>query len=162
MQLTTIEITKPYLEFSAGHFTIFSPTHREKMHGHNFNLHADIVAEVQDIGIAFDYMIYKTKLLQMCKQLNGYFLLASQSPYFKLEEKGNSYIGAFNGETFSFPKDDVIVLPIRNVTVEELAEWFLAQLTQDKAAIEEHRIHAITLKVFSSPGQGAAASWKRI
>lgn len=159
--LTTLELTKPYLEFSAGHFTIFSATRREKMHGHNFNVHATILAEVQDNGMAFDYVIYKTKLLELCKKLNGFFLLPKHSPYFKIEEQADYYYGHFNQEKIPFPKTDVIILPIRNVTIEELATWFLEQLIQDKSSIEEHLIHGITIKVYSSPGQCASATWEK-
>lgn len=159
LELTVIELTKPYLEFSAGHFTIFSATRREKMHGHNFNVHATIAAAVHDNGMAFDYVIYKAKLLDLCKKLNGFFLLPAHSPHFKIEEQSDYYYGHFNQEKIPFPKTDVIILPIRNVTVEELSFWFLHQLTQDQAAIEEHAIHGITIKVYSSPGQCASANW---
>lgn len=161
LNLTTIELTKPYLEFSAGHFTIFSATRREKMHGHNFNVHATIVAEVRDNGMAFDYVIYKAKLLELCKKLNGFFLLPDQSPHFKIEEAQDYYYGHFNGEKIPFPKLDVIILPIRNVTIEELASWFLMQLTQDQPSIEEHFVHGITIQVYSSPGQCASARWEK-
>ncbi|TDI88420.1 MAG: 6-pyruvoyl tetrahydropterin synthase, partial [Chloroflexi bacterium] len=33
-----MEITKDYLHFSAAHFTIFSATRRENLHGHNFDV----------------------------------------------------------------------------------------------------------------------------
>ena len=39
-QLTTIELSKEYLKFSAGHFTVFSATERERLHGHNFSVSA--------------------------------------------------------------------------------------------------------------------------
>lgn len=159
--LTVIELTKPYLEFSAGHFTMFSATHREKLHGHNFNVHAEFLAEIQDSGIAFDYMIYKKKLLALCQQLNGYFLLAGKSPYLKIEEQDEFYCGIFNNEKILLPKSDVIIMPIRNVTIEELANWFLQQLVNQKEEIQEYRIHKIRLKVYSAPGQGALAKWEK-
>jgi 6-pyruvoyltetrahydropterin/6-carboxytetrahydropterin synthase len=159
--LTIIELTKPYLEFSAGHFTIFSATKREKMHGHNFNLHAEIEAEVSENGMAFDYAIYKKKLLELCKKLNGYFLLPSESPYFKIEQDEKYYYGIFNDEKIPFLKHDVIILPLRNITIEELARWFLEQLIQDQNDIKKYLIHAITIKVFSAPGQGAQTNWRR-
>lgn len=160
-KLTTLELTKEYLEFSAGHFTIFSATHREKMHGHNFNVYAEIVAEITDNGMAFDYAIYNNKLLQLCKKLNGYFLLPAHSPHMRLEEQGDYYYGYFHQEKIPFLKSDVIVLPLRNITIEALAEWFVKQLVEEKTAIEQHHIHKITIKVFSTPGVSASASWSK-
>ena len=160
-QLTTIELFKEYLEFSAGHFTIFSATRREKMHGHNFNVYAAITAEMTANGMAFDYAIYKEKIAALCEMLNGYFLLPSQSPYMRLEEDENYYYGYFNNEKLPFFKKDVLVLPIRNITIEELANWFIDQLTADQAALEEYLIEGMVIKIFSSPGQCASASWEK-
>ena len=123
LRLTTIQLSKEYHEFSAGHFTMFSATHRERMHGHNFTVNAAIDVVVQDNGIAFDYVIYKKKLSTLCKNLNGYFLLPSQSPYLTIEEQEDYYVGHFNNEKIPLPKADVVLLPLRNISVEELARW---------------------------------------
>jgi 6-pyruvoyltetrahydropterin/6-carboxytetrahydropterin synthase len=160
--LTTIELTKSYLEFSAGHFTMFSATHREKLHGHNFNVHAEFITEIQDHGISFDYMIYKKKLQALCQQLNGYFLLAGNSPHLRIEEQAEVYIGHFNGEKLYFPKSDVVILPLPNITIEELAAWFLQQLVTEKQDLDQYRIHKIKIKIYSAPGQCALAKWSRL
>ena len=159
--ITTLELTKDYLEFSAGHFTIFSATHREKMHGHNYNVYGVITAEINDNGMTFDYAIYKKKLLELCKKLNGYFLLPNNSPHLRLEEKDDLYYGYFHNEKIPFPKSDVLILPVKNVTIEELARWFIEQLTSESEEIKKHRIHGITIKVFSTPGVNAAATWEK-
>ena len=161
-ELTTLELFRDNFEFSAGHFTIFSAVRREKMHGHNFNVYALITAEIKENGMAFDYAIYKIKILELCKKLNGYFLLPTESPYLKVETQADSYIAHFNQEKLIFPKLDVILLPVRNITIEELATWFLEQLTTDQPAIAEHYIQAITIKVSSSVGQCASADWKKL
>ena len=36
---TTLELYKEEMKFSAGHFTIFSATERENLHGHNFSVY---------------------------------------------------------------------------------------------------------------------------
>lgn len=159
--MTTIELTKPYLEFSAGHFTVFSETKREKLHGHNFNVHAEITAEVTPNGMAFDYSIYKKKIYDLCRELNGYFLLANDSPYLKIVEEGNQYCCLFAQEKIYFPKDDVILMPLKNITVEELAIWFLNQLIAEKEEIKKYLIHQILIKVYSAPGQAASVVWER-
>lgn len=160
-RLTTIQLSKEYHEFSAGHFTMFSATHRERMHGHNFTVNAAIDVVVQDHGIAFDYAIYKDKLSKLCKQLNGYFLLPSKSPYLMIEEQEDYYVGHFNNEKIPLPKADVILLPLRNISVEELAIWFLDQLVSEAAEIEHYQIQGITIQVYSSPGQSASAVWEK-
>lgn len=161
LQLTTIELSKAYFNFSAGHFTIFSETHREKMHGHNFTVHAALLAAVSENGMAFDYVIYKNRIQAICKTIDGYFLLPGKSPYFKIEEEGDYYYGYFNQQKLPFLKNDVLILPLRNITIEELATWFLEQLIQDTKELDIHQIYGITIKVSSGPGQCADAKWER-
>ncbi len=50
-QLTTIEVSKEYLKFSAAHFTIFSATERERLNGHNFRVSAKITEPVGPNGM---------------------------------------------------------------------------------------------------------------
>jgi 6-pyruvoyltetrahydropterin/6-carboxytetrahydropterin synthase len=162
-RLTTLEISAEYLEFSAGHFTIFSPVHREKIHGHTYRVQATITAPIQaDLGLAFDYSVYKKILRDICEQLNGYFLLAGNSPHLKITAEQNSYRVLFNDEILLFPKTDIIMLPVVNSTIEELARWFTQQLLEDKSTLEKYQICAITMKVFSSPRQSAAYHWQRL
>jgi hypothetical protein len=47
---TVIEIQKEYLHFSAAHFTIFSATVRENLHGHNFHVGAQLSRRSGTLG----------------------------------------------------------------------------------------------------------------
>ena len=159
-EITTIELSKENLEFAAGHFTIFSPTVRERLHGHNFRVAAKIDAKIaKDRGMAFDYAVYKNIIKELCDQLDSYFLLPSESPYLKIEEEGDYYWAYFHEDKIPFLKKDVLLLPLRNISVEELARWFVEQLALDQEAIETHQVVGIYVQVFSGPGQGACASW---
>jgi 6-pyruvoyltetrahydropterin/6-carboxytetrahydropterin synthase len=158
-EITTLELSG--LEFAAGHFTILTPTVRERLHGHNFSIVAKIKADsIPNLGMAFDYRLYKKILSRLCQKLDGYFLLPTASPYLTVEEKGEYYYAYFNEDKIPFLKKDVLLLPLKNINVEELAKWFIKQLTADKEAIEKYRILDIHLQVFSAPGQGASACWK--
>jgi 6-pyruvoyltetrahydropterin/6-carboxytetrahydropterin synthase len=59
-----------------------------------------------------------------------------------------------------FLKRDATILPIRNVTVEELSNWFLEQIILDKQELIHNKIFEMTVKVFSGPGQSGIANWK--
>lgn len=155
MNLTVIELNKEYFTFSAGHFSIFSATKREKMHGHNFAVQIEILTEVNDDGIAFDYQIYKRKIEKLCAQLNGYFLLPEYSPHLFLTEQDEYYLAHFNHEKLYFLKTDVLLLPLRNITIEELSRWFLEKLINEKDEIIQYKIHAIKVRVFSTATQTA-------
>jgi len=157
----TVEIHQNELSFSAGHFTIFSATEREDLHGHNYYVGAQFRTVLSDNGLAFDYRIYKDKLRKLCAQLNLRFLLPAKSKFLKLEDKNTMWFAHFNDEQIPFLKRDVIILPISNVTIEELSHWFLEQLISAKDELDKHAIHAITISVFNGPSQSGSSSWER-
>lgn len=157
-RLTTIELSKEYLKFSAGHFTIFSATERERLHGHNFAVSASIVAPVGDNGLCFSYGDFKKKLERLCHSLDEYMLLPSLSPFLRIEEIGNEYQVHFNGETLRFLSSDCILLPIRNCTVEEFASYLLDQLLED-SDIANYQVRKVEMRVSSGPGQWGSCEW---
>ena len=48
-RLTTLYIDKESHKFSAAHYTIFSATERERLHGHNYSVSARIVAPMGEM-----------------------------------------------------------------------------------------------------------------
>lgn len=161
MELTTIELFREEMKFNAGHFTIFSATEREALHGHQFTVGVSITAEVGEGGIAFDYGVYKTKIISLCSQLNEIFLIAGDSPYLAIERDEEFIYLLFNGERIPFLEKDVLIMPLRNITVEELSRWFLLQLTSSEEELINFRIHEIVVKVYSCPGQSGSCRWRR-
>ena len=157
-QRTTISISKDYLHFSAAHFTIFSATERENLHGHNFFVEADAIGQIGDDGLCFDYNAMKQLLKELCDQLDETTLLAARSPHLDIEQGAGRVTVRFGDERLEFLPRDVTMLDMRNVTVEELAHWFLRRL---RASEEFKRlpIEEVTLRASSGPGQWASAHW---
>lgn len=158
MARTTIEISKEALHFAAAHFTVFSATERENLHGHNFQVAVDIDAEVGADGLAFDYNLVKTTLKALCDGLDERTLLPERSPYVSITEDNGYTVAHFNGERIPFLARDVLTLPVSNITVEALAEWLGGELLRDPR-IAELNMRKLTLKVSSGPGQWARASF---
>jgi 6-pyruvoyltetrahydropterin/6-carboxytetrahydropterin synthase len=160
-RVATLQLHPETLQFSAGHFTILSPTEREDLHGHNYSLSATFQVLLHQDGMNFDYRYYKKKLLALANQLDRHFLLPSQSRYLRIEDQGEWWIAHFQEEKIPFLKRDIVILPISNITIEELSAWFLEQLTQDPSELERHHIQALTIQVYNGPGHSGAAHWKR-
>ena len=158
MARTTIEISKEALHFAAAHFTIFSATERENLHGHNFQVAVDIDADVGVDGLAFDYNLVKSRLQVLCDELDERTLLPERSPHLAITEENGYTIAHFNGERIPFLARDVLTLPVSNITVEALAEWLGGELLRDPgiAALD---MRNLTVKVSSGPGQWASASF---
>ncbi|PCC73876.1 6-pyruvoyltetrahydropterin/6-carboxytetrahydropterin synthase [Nannocystis exedens] len=160
-ELVTIELYKEAMKFSAGHFTIFSADRRERMHGHNFAVQVSITGEPDDNGMMGDYGQFKRIVSGLCAGLDEWFLLPGRSPHLKLRDDGECVYAEFAGRTLPFLRSEVQVLPIRNITVEELARYLCARLVDDGQVLAVAPIHALTVKVSSGPGQLGAASWRR-
>jgi 6-pyruvoyltetrahydropterin/6-carboxytetrahydropterin synthase len=160
-QLVTLEFYRGSLHFSAGHFTIFSATERERIHGHNYYLEAAMTAEINEPGITFNYQIFRDRLATLCRQLHLYFLLPMHSPYLQITEQQDQYHVIFNNQVLFFPKSDVLLLPLRNITLEELSHWFIEQLSSDTDFIHHYQIHSIIIKCFNGTDHSAKAKWHR-
>jgi 6-pyruvoyltetrahydropterin/6-carboxytetrahydropterin synthase len=155
-RLATLYIDKESHKFSAAHYTIFSATERERLHGHNYSVSAMIAAPMGDNGFAADYNVYKRRIKALCDELDEYLILPAHSPHQSIEEEGDMYRVVFNGESMQFLRSDTRVLPIVNATVEEFAHYLLGQLL---AASAGEALAEVELSVSSGPGQRACARW---
>ena len=102
---------------------------------------------IQDNGLSFDYRIYKKKMHALCDQIDRHFLLPAHSRYLKLEEDGDYCIAHFNHKKIPFLKEDIIILPLTNITIEELSHWFLQKILEDQQEIEGHGIRGLTVRL---------------
>ncbi len=155
---TTIEIGKEYLHFGAAHFTIFSATEREDLHGHNFQVALEATAPIGSDGLTFDYNLLKTGLKVLCDELDEQVLMPSESPYLDIEKDDTYVTVTFNGERMPFLHRDITILPVRNITVEELALYLLQRLTEQEqiAALD---ISSMVLRCASGADQWAAVRY---
>ncbi len=160
-RFTTIEVNKENMKFSAAHFTIFSATERERLHGHNYSVFLAITAPVNDNGMCFSYGEIKDRVRAICDSLDEYTLLPEQSPYLRLEREGDYWKVGFADEVLWFLASDVLVLPIRNATVEEFARYLLERVRQDESFLRDNGVTGLTVKVSSGPGQCGSASWQQ-
>jgi 6-pyruvoyltetrahydropterin/6-carboxytetrahydropterin synthase len=155
-RLTTLYIDKESHKFSAAHFTIFSATERERLHGHNYSVSARIVAPMGDNGFAADYNVYKSRIARVCEELDEYLLLAGDSPHLRIDTQGEEYLVRYADDEMRFLRKDTRVLPVRNVTVEELSHYLLGELLALSAGDD---LVEVELGVASGPGQKGCATW---
>ena len=156
-RLTTLYIDKESHKFSAAHYTIFSATERERLHGHNYSVSARIVAPVGENGFSADYNVYKSRLKTLCDELDEYMLLAGESPHQVVEEAGACFRVRFADEEMLFLQSDTQVLPVTNATVEEFSHLLLNRLMEISAGED---LREVELCVASGPGQRACATWR--
>lgn len=147
----TIRLNKEYMNFSAAHFTIFSASQRERVHGHNFRVDAEITTDVGEDGLCIDYRILKKILLEICNELDEYFLIPEHSPHLKITSDDSYYRITFNNEEIVQLISDTKLLPLTNITVEELSFYILGQLS---ARLSTTPCDVSHLKIGVSSGDG--------
>ena len=155
---TRIEISKEYLNFSVGHFTIFDKSNRENLHGHNYRLAAIIEAPLEETGLTFDYNLIKRTMKQLCETIDEQILIAERSPFLAIEKDSDYIYVIFDQERIPFLKRDITLLPIRNITVEELSAYFLDCFLAHKT-VATLPITKVTMKCSSGDGQWASTDW---
>ncbi|TAL59072.1 MAG: 6-pyruvoyl tetrahydrobiopterin synthase [Legionella sp.] len=159
--LTTVELQKESMKFSAGHTTIFSATEREPLHGHMYTVYLALTTWVEENGMTFDYRYYKERIHLLCREVNQIFLMPEFSPFLQYSEDENYLYFTFNHKKIPFLREDVRLMPMTNITVEELSRWFVNELTKDEEELKKHRIEKLVVKVFSAPGQSASHEWHK-
>lgn len=153
-----IEIAKQRLNFSAAHFTIFSETEREDLHGHNWQVECELSSPINDNGLIFDYNLIKRVIKELCDELDEKTILPETSPFLKLVEESDYLIAEYHNERIPFLYRDVVTLPIANASVEELSHYFLVRLLNHEE-IAEQDLREMTVRISSSPGQYGSATW---
>lgn len=155
-----LDIHKEAHHFSCAHFTIFSANERENLHGHNYTVRARAQCTIADSGLCFDYNKLKDMIAVVCKSLDETTLLPAFSPYLSIRSEENYVCVDFANETLKFLERDVTLLEVRNVSVEELATWLIAQLTS-LIEFQSLSIMRFEVTVSSGPSESATASWER-
>lgn len=156
-----LAISKQAMKFSAAHFTLFGPGSRERLHGHDYFVSARLRARVGEDGLCFDYGILKRELMALCQDLDEYVLLPGESPLLRVERQDAQLHAVFGEERIPFLASDVRVLPLANITLEELARWFLGRLLEACGdRLGEWGVEWLELSVEAGPGQRAGMAWQ--
>ena len=147
-----IELSKEHFKFSCTHFTIFSATDAERLHGHNYLARARLEFDsIQaDLGFAFDFNDVKREIKSLCDELDEYVLVPDRSPYLKISRRGQQIEFVFGDRSYSLPSSDVRLLPVANVTVEELARYLAQALASRLTRLP---LRALSVAVEETHGQ---------
>lgn len=130
-----IHIAKEPLKFSCSHFTIFSENKAERLHGHNYQVRVAISIDQIDpkLGLAFDFNEVKPMIREICDSLDECILVPQNSPYLKISSTDKQVNVDFGKKHYSFPKEDSVMLPIVNISTEELARLISDRLFKQMA-----------------------------
>jgi 6-pyruvoyltetrahydropterin/6-carboxytetrahydropterin synthase len=159
MSTTTLHLAKQNFKFSAAHFLIFDKTSAERLHGHNYQVRVDIQAsqKTQDHqdGYFVDFNIFKKFIKQSLEAWDEHVLLPKNQEDMRFSEKGASLEVHFRDRLYVFPKEEVILLPITNTSVEELSRLLAESFLQE---FKKYGVSSVTVWVEETQGQSASTS----
>ena len=154
-----IVLEKENFKFSCSHFTIFDEDRGERLHGHNYYVAIEIELDEIDtaLGMAFDFNEIKPLVREITDQLDEYVLLPAQSPHLNLELSGESVRIVFSSKQYEIPKRDVRILPVSNVTTEELSRYISEELRKRLPMLTS--LTRLSVGVRETRGQGVYYDW---
>ena len=126
----TIKLCKDNFKFSAAHFTIFDAQRGERLHGHNYYVAVTLTfSQLQpQSAMTADFHALKSVIAEECELLDEYVLVPKISPHLRVSEANTQVHITFHQKQYTFPGEDVRLLPLQNITSEALAKYLADRL----------------------------------
>ena len=153
----SIKVYKQYFNFASSHFLIFSDGSREPLHGHNYRVTVQGKSTDLNGDMVFDFLDIKPIVRELCDSLDHKLLLPGENPQvkFSYKEKNLEYYTP-DGDFFSFPEKDVLVLPLSNISAERLALFLAEQIKAKSLTDYNFNFPYLEVEVEETPGQSAS------
>lgn len=156
MQEYSIRLYKEYFNFSSAHFLVFEDGAREPLHGHNYRVRVCLSSRALEKDMVVDFCHVKPLVKEICDQLDHLFLLPQKNPHLVISETtSNIEFYTSDKSYYSFPKKDVLLLPIENISSERLAIYLAERLEQEVKAKLGLSFSSLEIEVEETPGQAA-------
>ncbi len=155
MSIFSVSIGKELLRFTAAHFIAFKGF-REPLHGHTYQAEVKVSGPVGPDGYVVDFLVLKKIAEEECQKLHFSTLLPEHSDCLSIEANTETVrVVCEDGSHFSFPRQDVCLLPIVHSSSEEIAQYLLARLRARLAEARGNSIETIEVLLEDIPGQVA-------
>lgn len=152
----SIRIYKEYFNFSSAHFLVFEDGKREPLHGHNYRVRVKANSNALERDMVVDFCHIKPIVKKLCDSIDHKFLLPIKCPHIKVTETVKNIEFTTPDESFySFPKDDVILMPIENISSERLAIYLSYELSKAIKKELNYTFKELEVEVEETPGQSA-------
>jgi 6-pyruvoyltetrahydropterin/6-carboxytetrahydropterin synthase len=151
-----IVIAREQYKFSCAHMTVFADGTKERLHGHNYTVAVAVEVDRVDLQAMIPFAPIKAALGELCAAWKEHLLLAAKNPFFEMVRDDDELEFKLCGERYVLPRQDALLLPIDNVSVEALAAHVAALLRSRIVLLDASHVVAIEVTVAESPGQGAS------
>jgi 6-pyruvoyltetrahydropterin/6-carboxytetrahydropterin synthase len=151
----SIRVYKEYFNFAASHFMMFKDGTREPLHGHNYRVRLKGNALDLDGDMVFDFLDIKPIVRATCDELDHKLLIPQKNPFLNFETIENNIVIKTPFNYFSIPKEDVLLLPIENSSVERLAIYLANQINERVKKQFNYEFCELEIEVEETIGQSA-------
>jgi len=124
----------------------------ECLHGHNWRVSVALEGEVDERGMVMDFLELKRMVEEECSKLDHKLLLPQRSERMKIDQQGEKVEIEAAGKRYLFPLQDVLFLPLREITAEEVAGLIAERLIR---RLSPGRLRRLEVRVEEAPGQSA-------
>jgi len=151
----SVIVEKQDLQFCSAHF-ILHKGGREPLHGHNFHVTVILEGDLTTDHYVIDFGDVKAAARRACAALDHRVLLPGRSDDIHLVAAGQR-ISVLHGADLLFvlPVGDVCILPLANVTTEQLARYLSNEIVDLLPAEAQQSLQVIEVHVEETPGQRA-------
>lgn len=157
-----IALEKEDFKFSAAHFTLFPDRDAELLHGHNYRVRVEVAGSTLDeLGLLVDLDAAKRKIRALCAALDSRMLLPEPGGQLGLERREKEVEVRWRERRYLFPAEDVVFLPMVNVSIELLAEHLWQALAAEFRAEERAALEELEVAVEETAGQ-KCIRWGRL
>ncbi len=155
MERWSIDIQKEYFKFSAAHFLIFPDGTAERLHGHNYRVFVRIDAALTKFGLVLDFKRVKPVIRALVDELDEHWLVPGEHRALGVQRRADGLVEVrFAERYYAAPAEDVIVMPMNNISAENLATWFGRQVrARLQAAFPDLQLRRLTCAVEETSGQ---------
>ena len=155
-----VRVTKDHLVFCSGHFISYEGDKCERLHGHNYRTAVEVEADLDANYYVFDFIALKNLIKAITDYLDHRMMLPTQNPHIEVKEQGRSIHVQYREREWLFPREDCVLLPIENTTVEMLARYIGHRLLDDLRKLHQFAPHVLRVEVEENIGQSATFEWR--
>jgi len=106
--------------------------------------------------MVFDFLDIKPIVREVCDSLDHRLMLPGENNLLKIEESGGQILCSTPDKSqFTFPKQDVIILPISNTSAERLAIYISYEIRKKIREKFSFTFPKLEIEVEETPGQSA-------
>ena len=150
-----INLFKEYFQFSCAHFLIFPDGSKERLHGHNYRVSVEIEGDLSPHGLVIDFLEAKPVVRELCDELDEHWIVPTGHPNLKVEalDDGHTRV-SYGPHRYLAPTPEVLLLPIDNSSVENLATWFGRELgSRLEQRFGRSQVRRLRVEISETPGQ---------